>query len=130
MSPEEVVLETLTWAKANNVKLIRGAIFNFCDETASPYESRRAAVPACGALGAVLLKAGLENLCYDGFKLGWDERLRKLLGADRAWVWRFNHGWNRGNCLTFEVEEKGKTKIVKDEVSHWGDKLARQHASR
>jgi len=119
MTPEEVVLLAVTWATANNIRLVRGPIFSFCEEP-----------PACGALGAVLLKAGLARLCEDGFDPGWDEKLRGLLEADRTWVWRFNHGWNHGNCLTVEYEEKGKTKILKDEVSHWAHKLAKTWAKR
>lgn len=79
-------------------------------------------------MGAVLLRHGLEGLVYPSFHSDWTNKLCAVLGADWAWVWRFEHGWNRGNILTFEATIKGtkKTKIIHDEVSQDADRLARQ----
>ena len=128
MTPEQVVQGALEWAKAGGVRIIRGAFFDFCGYSGYP-NVKLAEIPACSALGAVLYKAGYDHLCYPAFKVGWDDTLRGLLGVDRSWLWRFMNGWDRGNCLTFEVEVKGETRIIHDDVSKYADKLARKWAS-
>ncbi|MFA5387348.1 MAG: hypothetical protein WC322_03040 [Candidatus Paceibacterota bacterium] len=131
MSPEETVLDALKWAKANGVRIIRGPVFDFCDYSDYPSVTLIKGLPACGAIGAVLLKAGLHGLCYPDFSPTWEKKLLELLNTDRTWVWRFDHGWNRGNCLNFEVTKKGETKptTVYDEVSRLGNKLAKEWIS-
>jgi len=131
MSPEEVTLNALKWAKEHDVRLVRGPVFDFCDYTDYPRVVRTSKLPACNAMGAVLLHAGLQGLCYPDFNPLWERKLLELLGTDRTWVWRFDHGWNRGNCLVFEVTKKGETKstTVYDEVSRLANKLARDWVS-
>src|SRR5512137_1929601 len=126
MKPEAVILEALSFAKSQGCRILRGPIFDWCSYAGYPHESRLKDPPDCNALGAVLLMNGQERLTYPDFKPGWDKKLCDLLGAEWGWVWRFSHGWNRGNILTFEATIKGEDKIIQDEVSRKADRLARQ----
>jgi len=131
MSPEDTVIEALKWARSMDVRILRGPVFDFCDYTNYPRVVRTEGLPACNAIGAVLLRHELQGLCYPNFAPHWERKLLEILSTDRTWLWRFDHGWNRGNCLVFEVTKKGETKstTVYDEVSRWGNRMANEWVS-
>lgn len=119
---EDVIEEALAAAKDRGVKIVRGAVFDWRDP-GDPFKEGE--LPsACNAVGAVLLHFGLQHLARDGFHPGWIEKVCEALGATWPWLWRFNHGWDRGNCLSFTYTEKGKEHTAHDETSRDANRLA------
>lgn len=124
MKAERLVTEAIQAAQARGIKIVRGAVFNWCD----PQDPYKKSIPPseCNAIGAVLLALGKEQLLIDGFPPKWLDCVKAHLDVDDFWVWRFYHGFDRGNCLTFTYTKDGKDYESKDDVSCLGDRLARK----
>ena len=117
MKAEELIALALKSAQEKGVIIKRGYIFDWSkDNNGLPF--------ACNAIGSVLLYLGKADMARGGFHKEWSDKVCEALGEQHAWLWRFLHGWDYGNCLSFTVEEKGKEKVFYDEVSKNANKLA------
>lgn len=115
MKSEEIVEAALQAARDRKVKIVRGPVFIW---------GREKMPEACNAIGALLLRFELQEMARDGFQKGWIERLCEASGLTWPWLWRFNHGWDRGNCLTVTYMENGKEHTSHDETSRSANKMA------
>jgi hypothetical protein len=119
---EELIEAALQSAKDRGIKIVRGPVFDWRDSN-DPF--REGALPsACNAVGAVLLHFGKQDMARNGFQKGWLEELCSAMGATWPWLWRFNHGWDRGNCLSVTFTEKGKEKTAFDDTSADANRMA------
>lgn len=107
-------------AREMGVRVCRGYVFDWGREHGRPLPE------ACNVEGAILLVLGKQELVRGGFQRGWNEHVRAYLGVTAPWLWRFMHGWDRGNLLVVSYQKDGKDYEEKDKTSRLGDRLARQ----
>ena len=127
---QQLIEEAIEEAKIRGIRIERRAVFDWVEWIKYPYEYKKAETPvACNAIGAVLLKMGKEGLTYPIFVPGWLDELCEYLDTDRWWLHRFSMGFAYGNRLTLHIygkKEKGKKRVEKDDVSRYGDDLAKR----
>lgn len=123
---EFLIEEAIEKAKKRGVKIGRRAVFDWVEWIKYPRECKRAEVPvSCCALGAVLLKIGREDLVSDGFAPNWLDVIADYLGVTKMWLWKFSRGFDYGIEMVITTKTKDKkTKVDKDKISRYGNKLA------
>jgi hypothetical protein len=97
-------------------------VFDWRDPSDPSKEGRLPA--ACNAVGALLLHFGLQELVRREFRKRWIDSLCEASSLTWPWLWRFSHGWDRGNCLSVTYTEGGKEKTTFDETSRDANRLA------
>jgi len=123
---EQFAVEALNSAKTKGLRICRGGVVFEFDADKKPI--------ACNGIGAMLLAANLDHLVTaDGFKGDWPEQFCNAIeGATTAWMWRFIHGFDYGNALTFTFQKKKENsskvteEVIRDKVSAWAVKLSKQ----
>jgi len=55
--------------------------------------------------------------------------LHGILGVELPWIWRFTHGFDYMNLLTFTVIENKKERIIKDPISKLAHRMGCQYVS-
>ena len=133
------IIEAIEFTKAQGIELIRGngAIFDWTAFDLDIYGkiiNVNVKVPTrCDAIGAVLIMHEKAHLIGPGgFNPEWRKELYDILEESEMWVWKFMHGWGYAHELEFEVISKDKksSRKIKDEVSQWANKLAKEHVDK
>lgn len=124
MKSEDIVEMALKSAKDKGIQIVRGPVFDWRDRE-NPFQNGE--IPsACNATGALLLHFSLQDFVKGEFKNGWIDKLCEASGLTWPWIWRFNHGWDRGDCLSVTYTDKGKEHTSEDEASKNGNRMAKE----
>lgn len=117
------IRKAIAWAAEKNLPLLRGGAWFIFDAEGQ--------ATACDAMGAVLLMhdkvpAGIGKDPANLVRPGFSQMAIDILGVDSGWLHRFFMGYDRGYQVMLISEKDGKTKESKDEVSFYGQSLAKE----